>query len=504
LLFRLYPAAARPQRPALPPHEQRYRLLYVRPPKLYLPAPQQHWGPLDNHLFDAYGTEISPKSTGDPFAFGAQWGYYTDQANASDTGMVLCTWRYYDPLTGRFLTRDPIGYSGGLNLYAFAGNNPVSFADPSGTNPLICGAVGAGLGAIISGGVAYVHHQDVWRAVVHGAVVGGVTGFFACLGAPEVGAGFLGGFASGAVGGAVGNVYGQATAIAFGWQDCFNWPELLASAAFGGAVGGLTNVLGGAGGAVPEGSGCFVAGTPIVMADGSSKPIEQVKVGDRVLARDEVSGQTAAKGVKQVFAREVNETVVLTLPGGERIETTANHPFYVEGRGFLPAGELGIGALIVSRAGPTLKIAKIERRPLRTRVFNFEVEDFHSYFVGMVHGGAWVHNAPCQSVDPFDIRFSQDSIDPAFAHGSWKGRSLDEAVAAARQLGRLPEGLSIEVTEVNMDLVTLNNRTLYVAQQANLPGIPVTNVGPRGWNQAWKLMRDIGGPLPLGQQPRVR
>jgi hypothetical protein len=119
--------------------------------------------------------------------------------------------RYYDPLTGRFLTRDPIGYAGGLNLYAFAGNNPVSYADPSGTNPLRCGAVGAGIGAIIGGGVAYVHHQDVWQAVERGAVVGGVTGFFTCLGAPELGAGFLGSAASGAVGGAVGDVYGQAT-----------------------------------------------------------------------------------------------------------------------------------------------------------------------------------------------------------------------------------------------------------------------------------------------------
>jgi RHS repeat-associated protein len=192
-------------------------------------------GLMDSHLFDAYGTEISPKSTGDPFAFGAQWGYYTDQATISDTGMLLCTWRYYDPTTGRFLTRDPIGYAGGLNLYAFAGNNPVSFADPSGTNPLLCGAIGAGIGAIIGGGVAYVHHQHVLKAVVRGAVVGGVTGFFTCLGAPEVGAGFLGGAASGAVGGAIGDAYGQATAIAFGWQDCFNWPELLSSAALGGA-----------------------------------------------------------------------------------------------------------------------------------------------------------------------------------------------------------------------------------------------------------------------------
>nr|MBA3445248.1 RHS repeat-associated core domain-containing protein [Gemmatimonadales bacterium] len=34
--------------------------------------------------------------------------------------------RWYDPQTGRFLTQDPIGLAGGVNLYAYAGNNPVS------------------------------------------------------------------------------------------------------------------------------------------------------------------------------------------------------------------------------------------------------------------------------------------------------------------------------------------------------------------------------------------
>ncbi len=39
---------------------------------------------------------------------------------------------WYDPQTGRFLTQDPIGLAGGVNLYAYAGNNPISFSDPFG------------------------------------------------------------------------------------------------------------------------------------------------------------------------------------------------------------------------------------------------------------------------------------------------------------------------------------------------------------------------------------
>ncbi len=45
--------------------------------------------------------------------------------------------RYYDPSTGRFLQRDPIGISGGLNVYAYCGNNPVIRIDPSGLDPLL-------------------------------------------------------------------------------------------------------------------------------------------------------------------------------------------------------------------------------------------------------------------------------------------------------------------------------------------------------------------------------
>lgn len=74
-----------------------------------------------------------------PIGFGGQWGYYTDitsEAQQDSTGiqagLVLLGQRYYDPGTARFLTRDPIGYDGGINVYAYTGNNPVNSADPSG------------------------------------------------------------------------------------------------------------------------------------------------------------------------------------------------------------------------------------------------------------------------------------------------------------------------------------------------------------------------------------
>ena len=79
-------------------------------------------------LYDAFGARTGTAAQSDPWGFGAQDGYFTD----SETGLLLLTHRYYDPQSGRFLTRDPIGYDGGVNLYGYVENSPVDFMDSDG------------------------------------------------------------------------------------------------------------------------------------------------------------------------------------------------------------------------------------------------------------------------------------------------------------------------------------------------------------------------------------
>ena len=66
----------------------------------------------------------------------------------------------------------------------------------------------------------------------------------------------------------------------------------------------------------------------------------------------------------------------------------------MEGVGFVEAGQLGIGSAIVTRAGPSLVVKSVEREQHAEglSVYNFEVEEDHTYFVGKAGGGAWVHN----------------------------------------------------------------------------------------------------------------
>lgn len=70
-----------------------------------------------------------------------------------DTGFYYFRARWYDPDTGRWLSKDPIGISGGLNQYVFCGNNPVNRIDPSGLDWLDNTAnFSAGFGDTISFG----------------------------------------------------------------------------------------------------------------------------------------------------------------------------------------------------------------------------------------------------------------------------------------------------------------------------------------------------------------
>jgi RHS repeat-associated protein len=66
-----------------------------------------------------------PMAKANPFRFSTK---YTD--NESD--LVYYGYRYYNPSTGRWPNRDPIGEQGGMNLFAFVGNDPVNQGDPLG------------------------------------------------------------------------------------------------------------------------------------------------------------------------------------------------------------------------------------------------------------------------------------------------------------------------------------------------------------------------------------
>ena len=86
---------------------------------------------------------------------------------------------------------------------------------------------------------------------------------------------------------------------------------------------------------------CFTAGTK-VQTDEGEKNIEDIKVGDRVLSKDEITGEQAYKEVTVLHRNEKDTTYRLSA-GYQIIETTDNHPFWAEGKGWVLAVDLKVG-----------------------------------------------------------------------------------------------------------------------------------------------------------------
>jgi len=80
-----------------------------------------------SRTYDAFGNVVATSGTfKGPFGYGGPFGYQED----GDSGLKLLGHRYYDPSTGRFLTRDPI--KDGRNWFAYCENNPLNNVDPTG------------------------------------------------------------------------------------------------------------------------------------------------------------------------------------------------------------------------------------------------------------------------------------------------------------------------------------------------------------------------------------
>ena len=136
---------------------------------------------------------------------------------------------------------------------------------------------------------------------------------------------------------------------------------------------------------------CFVAGT-LVMAVAGMVAIETIKSGDKVISTDPETMKTSPKTVLETYIREVTTLVHLTV-NGEEIVTTVDHPFYVKNQGFIKAGELIVGDELLDVNGNVLLVENfdVELTDEPTTVYNFQVEDFHTYYVGRL--GVLVHNA---------------------------------------------------------------------------------------------------------------
>jgi uncharacterized protein YwbE len=133
-----------------------------------------------------------------------------------------------------------------------------------------------------------------------------------------------------------------------------------------------------------------------------TKAIEDVRVGERVLSRDQDTGRLVPGLVTEVYRRVSDHLRILevrTASGSavQEFRTTDEHPFWVEGRGWLVAGELHVGDELLCPNGERAAVASTRRmeHPEGVPVFNFRVDVHHDYFVAQRGdvGAVLVHNA---------------------------------------------------------------------------------------------------------------
>jgi hypothetical protein len=139
---------------------------------------------------------------------------------------------------------------------------------------------------------------------------------------------------------------------------------------------------------------CFVAGTVVLTAVGLVA-IENLKAGDKVISTKPETGDTLEKAIIETYIRKSTLLIHLWIEG-EKTSVTPNHPYWVSKKGWVSAGNLVAEDQLRKLDGNWVPIQKVEFEELDTpvTVYNFEVEDFHTYYVGNI--SVLVHNANCK------------------------------------------------------------------------------------------------------------
>ena len=155
---------------------------------------------------------------------------------------------------------------------------------------------------------------------------------------------------------------------------------------WGGISAGLTNI-------VKPGTFCFAAGTKVA-AESGKKNIEDIQVGDRVLSYNEATGEQEYKRVVRLFRNQSKEWTGITVKG-EEVVSTPGHKYYLpESKSWLSAKELKTGDKVLLSNGALSEVEAVRAIHYEESktTYNFEVEDFHTYYVG---DGVLVHNKAC-------------------------------------------------------------------------------------------------------------
>ncbi|WP_315837736.1 FG-GAP-like repeat-containing protein [Bradyrhizobium prioriisuperbiae] len=393
---------------------------------------------LSSMLYQPYGAtvQVTPGNSG---AYRSKFqSHELDQA----TGLYYFGARYYDPAIGRFVTGDkqlggnPLQQDA-FNRYAMVLNNPVMMWDPDGRQAgcnatgAVLGVVGFVAGGVLGGASSGITAEDnkaflgIAGATLGAATLGGlggiiaplcnalvsfknrVTGRGAAVDDPDA---LLNGALEQVNQGIAGLRQERDTArqerdAAYQQRDAANQERDQALDQLGDANAERDELRNQLGTTVNErdiaqvqanhyrgiceqnGFEMSLAHDTPISVNGGIRPISDIRIGDKVWAFDAALGRPGLYPVTRLHERTAPGVLRVTIED-QVTEVTAEHPFKVQGRGWVRARHLKVGDRLVVLSGSDRVVTKVEPVPGAVKVYNFEVSAAHSYYAG----GVLVHN----------------------------------------------------------------------------------------------------------------
>ena len=426
-----------------------------------------------NYDYDAFGNEKNADEN-DTNVFRYSGEYYD-----KETGTIYLRARYYDPTIGRFISEDSVRGEDkdplSLNLYTYGNNNPVMYGDPSGHWVIDALFLAFDLYQLSQnwtpGNVTWVLFDVL--------TFGDPTGFLTITlhGAETL-------KAAKAL---------EATGVLKPTLDAIEKGGVKFVESVGDMVRGaneskssniIRNEL--------EGGLCFTGDTEIEIR-GGHKQIKDIKVGDEVYSENIETGEKGFKEVKNLYIHETDVLIHIFI-NDEEVKATPAHPFWAMGKGWIEAGHLKIGDKLLLSSGQAVEISFISKESLNepVLVYNFEVEDWHTYFVSDV--GVLVHNScskiPLKAGDMTQngYIYSIHGAQNANARGFTSGK-IDGIISSYSQKVYQSGGKTVYAKKSGnyYDVVIVNNKKEIVTVVGGNTNSLKT------WNDVTKMLNNNGG-----------
>ncbi len=372
----------------------------------------------------------------------------------TDTGLTHIGAREYDPIIGQFISVDPVlapELPQTLNGYSYAGNNPVTFSDPTGlrlddgtghSEPIpdsrgnVPKGTGVPRGGTGPGGCYYncgapsqnpteVGYDEAVQNEVRAVqllIYGAVAEYADSTKQYKA---WLDGYrkdlqryrsldSNGAMATAVNVCYvHEDIGCSQDLKNYFYDVELarVARAGLYEDTGPRLGQLLKPGSPVKKalsGCKCFLADTDVLMADGTTKDIEDIEVGDKVEATDPETGETGARTVTRRIVttddKKFNVLSIATEDGVERLTATHEHPFWSPSEdAWVTAGDLAPGMTLLTDDGDTVIVTGNRAYTSHATTYNLTVDELHTYYVLAGQTPVLVHNANCGPGTKFDV-----------------------------------------------------------------------------------------------------